>query len=452
VVGLLLRLAIALLAGHLCAAVRGRRFDWIPAGLVLIWLSRLGLTPLAFLGGLTWALGAAALFVAARKTQARGLWLACGACIGAGTWFRHDYLIWSGAMLAALTGAWWLGFHRRRLEPKWARALGWTSLAAAVTAAVCWAPVFARAGLARVADDLFFDQVRHVLPARLLPIPRLFALTAPGGELSLGVGLPAFLHSLAESAILVVLAGPLVFLACFALAGRFQLDRPLLLVLGAFSLAALPQTLGRTDMPHAVYSMVPALMLLWVAAEASAAQLPAKLAWAPLLGVLLFLSAAPRAVVRWRVRITPKVETMQNARGKGVVGSPFRDQLVETIQRHTRPGEPIFVGLTDHRTTLGNELDLYFLANRPGATRYMQFDPNIVNRREVQEEMIAELEAKQTRLVVLSPYFAGEGEPANQSSRRGADLLDTWLAANYRPLAKFGDWEVRLRNGAEEKP
>jgi hypothetical protein len=66
--------------------------------------------------------------------------------------------------------------------------------------------------------------------------------------------------------------------------------------------------------------------------------------------------------------------------------------------------------------------------------------------------MIAELEAKQTRVVVLSPYFAGEGEPANQSSRRGADLLDTWLAANYRPLAKFGDWEVRLRNGAEEKP
>jgi hypothetical protein len=42
------------------------------------------------------------------------------------------------------------------------------ALVAALTVAVFWIPVFIIAGPERVADDLYFDQVRYVRAARLM--------------------------------------------------------------------------------------------------------------------------------------------------------------------------------------------------------------------------------------------------------------------------------------------
>lgn len=49
------------------------------------------------------------------------------------------------------------------------------------------------------------------------------------------------------------------------------------------------------------------------------------------------------------------------------------------------------MGLSDHRRIYVGEMDLYYLADRPGATRVMQFDPNMVNREDVQRQMAAEI-------------------------------------------------------------
>lgn len=67
-----------------------------------------------------------------------------------------------------------------------------------------------------------------------------------------------------------------------------------------------------------------------------------------------------------------------------------RHAVLAFLAENGRPGDPLFVGSVDHRFIFVNEMDLYFLADRVGSTRYMQFDPNVINREDVQREMIGE--------------------------------------------------------------
>src|SRR5262245_31432712 len=52
-----------------------------------------------------------------------------------------------------------------------------------------------------------------------------------------------------------------------------------------------------------------------------------------------------------------------------------RHAVLAFLAENGRPGDPLFVGSVDHRFIFVNEMDLYFLADRVGSTRYMQFDP-----------------------------------------------------------------------------
>jgi hypothetical protein len=90
-----------------------------------------------------------------------------------------------------------------------------------------------------------------------------------------------------------------------------------------------------------------------------------------------------------------------------------------------------------------NNLLLYFLAERRGATRYLQFDPNLVNRDDVQQEMIEEIERHHVRWVVRAA-LPQPFEP-NESSREGSDRLDRYLLARFTRVIATGDFEVRRR-------
>jgi hypothetical protein len=101
------------------------------------------------------------------------------------------------------------------------------------------------------------------------------------------------------------------------------------------------------------------------------------------------------------------------------------------------------VGCVDHRYALYSEIDLYFLANRTGATRYMQFDPGLIGRREVQEQMVRELEERRPAAAVLSlRTFKVE---ANESSRAGVSVLDDYLRSHYSVLGTTGPYRLLLR-------
>ncbi len=123
-----------------------------------------------------------------------------------------------------------------------------------------------------------------------------------------------------------------------------------------------------------------------------------------------------------------------------------RRDLRKYVQSHSAPGERIYVGNFNHSSVMVNEVDLYFVLDRPSATRYLQFDPGMVTRAKVQSEMIDSLEKLRTHLVVLAriPWAA---EPQNDSGKPRAKLLDTYLDARYNAVARFGPFEVRFRQG-----
>jgi hypothetical protein len=137
-------------------------------------------------------------------------------------------------------------------------------------------------------------------------------------------------------------------------------------------------------------------------------------------------------------------------------GSPFtrgiedqfaepRRQLRQFLADTVAPREPVFAGNRSHALLAVNEVDLFFVIDHPSATRYLQYDPGIVTREEVQREMVHDLETKQTRVAILSNSQTWT-EPFNNSSKPGSTLLDDYLNAHYHVVKNFGPYEVRMRN------
>jgi hypothetical protein len=425
--GLGLHVAIALLLGRLAGRALSRALCPLACGLALLWLLPLQAVPYAWLAGLALALLALELGLAARP-------FACGAALAGVACFRHDLFVYLAACLGALALLW-----RARL-PDVRRASAF-ALGLALPLLAVFAPLLARAGPGPVLRDLLLDQVRYVSAARRLPLPDLLAAPGP---------LPAFLADYFPGAVALALAGTV--LALLALAAR----RPLGLagpaavaMLGALSLAVLPQMLGRTDSAHALFSATPALALAALLLRALAQRVrPAALG-----GILLLAGALLLALPLWtRLWLRPLGWPELPSGPPPYHGLPVtRDQAraIAWVSRHTRPGEPIYVGLGDHSRMVGNEVDFYFFADRPGSTRYLQFDPGLVTRADVQRGMIREIEAKGTRVAVLVQCCRRD-EP-NESRRPGASLLDRYLRRRFAPVKRFGPYLVAERDPAQSR-
>lgn len=96
------------------------------------------------------------------------------------------------------------------------------------------------------------------------------------------------------------------------------------------------------------------------------------------------------------------------------------------------------------QVTAGNPL-LYVLARRPNPTRYDVMQPGVVTTEEVQREIVADLRAARPEVMIrwLDPRTAPEANGSGRSS--GVSLLDDHLRATYRPVARFGAYEVHER-------
>jgi hypothetical protein len=98
------------------------------------------------------------------------------------------------------------------------------------------------------------------------------------------------------------------------------------------------------------------------------------------------------------------------------------------------------------QVTVGNPL-LYVLLGKDNPTRYDVMQPGVVTTREVQEEIRDDLEGARPRLLVrwLDPRTRPEANGSGESS--GVTLLDDYLRATYRRVARFGAYEVHEREG-----
>lgn len=423
----------ALLAGRLAARALGRTFCPLAASLVLLWLVPLDVLPFAWLTALAVTLVALEIGLLAHARRSGAVDFASGVALLSVSCFRHDLFVYLVLALAAVA------LVLRPPLPTVRRALAFAA-GAAVPLLLVWLPLLAGAGWQAVSNDLFFDQIRYVNPARWLPLPPLVAFE--------GV-LPAFLASPLSGAVALSLVGPGAALVAFVASRRLGLStRVPIVLLGALATAVLPQMLLRTDLFHAVFAAAPAAALCGVLVEAVADRLRTAAARAGVLTLGVLSLAAPVLPTLSALPFRWPTLPVGPPPYRGVPAAEDRLAALSFVYLHTRPGEPIYVGRVSHRRVYTNEVDFYFFANRPGSTRYLQFDPGTVTREDVQREMILQIEAKGTRLAVLSTCCVAD-EP-NASKDLGAPVLDNYLAERFGPVARYGRYVILWRRDAEK--
>jgi hypothetical protein len=219
------------------------------------------------------------------------------------------------------------------------------------------------------------------------------------------------------------------------------------------ALVGLGYLLGRTD----VYHLVPL-----------AAVLPVMLAWAsatsriPWLRVTLLAGLGLIAVYGVERRAgqllhPPAGAAVPGPAGDGVQTSPSDAQALGAVQAElaqiTRPREPIFV--TDARTdrvTAGDPL-LYVITGHPNATRYDVMQPGVVTTAPIQTEIVASLQRAHTRVIVrwLDPR-AEHSEPNGSARSSGVHVLDDYVRRHYRPIARYGVYQLLLARDAARRP
>jgi hypothetical protein len=225
-------------------------------------------------------------------------------------------------------------------------------------------------------------------------------------------------------------------------------------LLVAVCAAVIPQLTGRTDLVHALYTVGPGLIAWGALIELVASRIGVG-ALAPvavLAGASLLIN--PIATALWpfpgSVRSPADAAAMIDLPHTRGIAEPRtnwtadRRVLIALISRLTDPSDAVYFGTETHERVMVNETDLYFLARRLPGTRYSQFDPNIVTRRDVQEEMIRQLEQRNVSLVVLSPCCLWDEGP-QQKILPGAGLLDEYIASHYAEIEKVGQYSVKVR-------
>jgi hypothetical protein len=442
-----IHLALAILAGRLATRVAGvpGRFSWLACAVVTAWTVELYLIPFAWLAGLAFMLFTVDRILWAIDQPSRRRFVIVGIVYGLVSCFRHDLFVYFTGITAVLLlvpARVWAKFMAVKPSGK---QIGHVLMGAAIPIVLVWGPTVAIAGLPLIVRDIFLDQVRYVMPGRVLPMPPLFSIAERATW-------PPFVTELLPQAVVITLVAPLLaFLHCLAR----RPESAAAAFLAPVTAAVIPQMMARTDMLHAVDSVVPGLIVATAFVERI--RFHSRFSFARATLPLLFVAAAT-SVVRedyWPPRgfcsraLRPDSALAIEWRG-GFQFDPTgrgEDQraVVEFIRSHTDRKERIFIGLTQHEQLVLNEASLYFLADRLAGVRWAQFEPNLVTGRPVQEEMIASMERYHVRVVVLSARFddAHESRPPVVPP---SPLLDNYIREHFTEAEHHGVYTILTRD------
>ncbi|MFN0061688.1 MAG: hypothetical protein ACKVPX_04125 [Myxococcaceae bacterium] len=419
--------AVALGTGRLAARIAKHRFSLAAAGMCSLWLVTIAPVPFAYLCAVAMALFALELVARSVETASPLTSALAGMAVAGISFFRHDlfvYLVLAWAFLGVL-GLVMGGTSGRR--PRRSLMIPFVA-GLALGLLAFWGPALLLGGVRQTFLDLYFDQIHRVHPARVLAMPKFWTWTAQGPQL--------WHEPLSAFALLPLLSPWVAALLCWRFSTRSSAT---VLALG-LTLAVLPQMWGRTDLHHCLYTAAPSLAVLFGAARSFRSD-RALVAVSALCAVLLVPTGQVRTLAKTPVRDVQTVDP----RLKGISYDPVKQRVVLAVKRRTHPDEPVFFGLTDHRFTFVSEMDLYYLSERPGGLRRMQFDPNMSNQRDEQELMIADLEERGVNLAVLSARFAEKREADNASWNPGSTLLDDYLRERFWRAEAIGAYEVWVR-------
>ncbi|MET0413736.1 MAG: hypothetical protein ABW217_20675 [Polyangiaceae bacterium] len=425
------RIGSAVAVGYLVGRSQDKRFCLWAFAIVLILQERLHVVLYAYPIALMLALLAILLWPMPGAPRWRGI--VCGISFGCISYIRHDLFTYAVGSLAVAEGLWW-ALKRESLLMESARRLTDFALALVGTGLALWLPVFIQSGISRPLHDIVIDLATRIMPGRKLPVPSLLegirveplnlklpAVLVELERFSLVLGIAAV-----SASILAILIGATRELRAGDVARKAALRT--LLLTGAFALATVPQALRRFDTFHVTFGL-------------------------PLTVAALFVAAGPRvreplfllAIMTWFASPPPFIDwagakRLWRQRADEHFVPPERLAIARYVERKIKPGEPFFSACYTHRRTMASNLDLYYLARRPAATKYIIFDPGTTNSVEGQSEMIADLERTRPKIVLRGPGCVWY-EP-NESLNEGATLLDEYLDQHYALDRNVGAWAV----------
>jgi hypothetical protein len=455
-----IRAALVTVAFFILQRAVSRREGCVAAGLVLIWVCVFGFYAFpVFPSELFALLGVLCLSPVFEDHRSVSLLFASGICLGITTLFRYDVGFYAFAALTLVSAVYVLS----RPLPLCARltVLLRVLLPCWLGLAIVCVPVAVAFAVGGVIHYFIFDDFYY--PAHLYR--RMRALPFPGLRMTLGAPIQIGIY-LPVAVWITALAAVFYGRRSKSVAGG-SVARPwIMLLLGVLSAMFYLKGLVRVSVIHMALSIVPALMLTATllpyvrpAGGYRIARLPMIAALAGLVIVVLptlfAIGNDGRAIVRnlvWGARPDTWTAATANTptglstccpepgleRGACFTIDQARADAIRYIEANSRPNDPIFVGLHRHDRIFVNDMLFYFIAARKPATKWYHFDPGLQTTKEIQTEMIGELQTAKPRYVVLEAEWDDFAEPNESVVSSGVTLLDDFIRAHYRPVRTFG--------------
>jgi hypothetical protein len=126
--------------------------------------------------------------------------------------------------------------------------------------------------------------------------------------------------------------------------------------------------------------------------------------------------------------------------------------IISFIHKHIPLNERIYVGLKRHDSPVINDLRFNYLARRKNCCRYDELHPGIIDRTDVQQEVIDAIERYHVRCVVIwkfgwSDKFLDDIKASNMAAvpDLGNTYLDTFISETLQPIGYYGEYVLMWR-------
>jgi hypothetical protein len=364
----------------------------------------------------TLALALGALLLFERRPAAAGV------LAGAAAFWRLEFAAYLG--LGVLAGS-----AVARAPRAAARFAG----GALLTAVALYAPIVALAGLGPSFDLLVDYPLTDFSEYQSLPFPLDY-----DGPLNTG-SIGGFLSDSAENLLMFYLPLALVIGLAAGLVAVAVDRSPLRVAAAVFAIGMGHYLVTRADLFHtAPLAVMVAVLAAWAmrSPRVIAVVAAAALAFAVVEGADRRWLELRRDYAPLRLPVADGVRTARAERED-------LERAVAAVRARVPAGTPTYVA-TRHsdRVTSGYPL-FYVLSERPNASRYDIQAPGVVTSAPVQREIVAALERARPPAVVrdTSPLTAAP-EPNRAGESSGVTLLDDYLGRAYRPVARYGRFEI----------
>ncbi len=326
-----------------------------------------------------------------------------------------------------------------------ARAVALLVGGALLAALPLYAYLVSAAGFSTVFEDLVRFPATVFRAVRHLPVPPLLPEFGRITGAQWNDWLRLYLPLAAYAAALVVASRWLIVRPVPSTDRRFSVGMLCLALTGA-GLGLVIKATSRYHelhvLPTTICAVVVATALIYQAPPRIWRSLPFKVAFAGLASLLLTGPYVVHfAMLAARNPTSPAGCYSELPRAGCVLVGRDQAEVAEYIQAQTQPGEYVFFGNARHDLIFANDLLVYFLADRPSATRYTELHPGLATTLPVQQAIAGELAAKDVQWVVTLKLWESR-EPNASSVSSGVTYLDDYIRAHYRPETVFGGYQV----------